>query len=80
MKVKFPEWVQAEALVKRNGAIGWNELYPGDIVTINPGDYMKVGDAVLNVHRDGTISLYPDSQVRSRKPPADRELPTGVTR
>ena len=80
MKIKFPEWVQAAALVKRDGAVGWNDLYPGDIVTLNPGDYMKVGDAVLNVHRNGTISLYPESQARAHNPGKDERVPEGVER
>lgn len=80
MKIKFPEWVQAEGVLKRDDAVGWNNLYPGDVVTLNPGDYMKVGDAVLNVHRDGTISLYPDSQARAHKPGKDEPVPDGVER
>ena len=81
MKIKFPKWVQAEGVLKRDGAVGWKKIYPGDVVTLNPGDYMKVGDAVVNVHRDGTISLYPDSQARSHaERPANQELPEGVER
>ena len=80
MKIKFPDWVQATGVLKRDGSVGWNDIYPGDTVSLNSGDYMKVGDAVLNVHRDGTISLYPDSQAKSHKPSPDRELPAGVTR
>ena len=80
MKVKFPEWVHACGILKRDGSVGWNEIYPGDTITLNNGDYMKVGDAVLNVHRDGTISLYPESQAKSTKIPSNRELPKGVER
>lgn len=80
MKIKFPEWVHAHGVVKRDGSVGWNEIYPGDVVTLNPGDYMKVGDAVLNVRRDGTVSLYPDSQAKATSPREDRELPEGVER
>lgn len=80
MKIKFPEWVHAEGVVKRDGSVGWNEIFPGDTVTLNPGDYMRVGDAVLNVHRDGTISLYPNSQAKATNMPANRQLPVGVER
>ena len=79
MKIKFPEWTVGEGVVKRDGAEGWNEIFPGDVVTLNPGDYMRVADA-LNMHRDGTVSLYPGSQARASAMPQDRQLPEGVER
>ena len=77
--VEFPSWVAGEGVLKRDGATGWHDLYPGDKVVLNPGDYMRVGDARINVQRDGTLSIYPDSQARASMRPADRHVPSGVT-
>jgi len=75
--VKFPPWVQGDGVVKRKDSIGWNTLYPGDVVTRMKGDYVKVGDAVLRADEGGLLSLYPDSQARASNPSAGEPPPAG---
>ena len=67
IKVKLPDWMQAEGIIMRDGAVGGEEVMPGMTPTLNAGDRLRFGDSVLNVQRDGTISLYCESQARMPK-------------
>ena len=67
-------------MLKRDNTEGWNPIFPGDVVTLNNGDYMRVGDAVLNVHMDGTISLYSESHARHVDRRNGEPVPDGVIR